>query len=217
MQRSPAINGSKRCEVGTRCAVYVPVYTQEMLNYLSANRALPHSLLTVKFNKKFETNKSIIAIHSICKRMGWFTGRTGCFEKDHKPWNTGTKGICKKNKGCFPKGNKPKNWKPIGSERIDVNGYILVKTAEPNVWQFKHLIVWTAAHGKPEKGHVIQFKDNNRLNCALDNLEEVSRAVSLYLNRNNYAKTPMEFKPSLRAVAEIVVKISERRRRKTGT
>ena len=187
-------------------------YTQKQLDYLKANRTLPRSLLTIKFNKRFETNKSVCTINALCKRMGWFTGRTGCFEKGQKPWNTGTKGICKPNGGCFKKGDIPKNWKPVGSERIGVDGYILIKVAEPNVWQFKHLIVWTAAHGKIKKGQVVRFIDNNKLNCNLDNLEEVSRVINLYLNRNKYAEIPKELKPSFKAMAEVRVKIFKRQR-----
>ncbi len=40
-------------------------------------------------------------------------------------------------KGWFEKGHISKNHKPIGSERINVAGYIEIKTAEPNKWELR--------------------------------------------------------------------------------
>lgn len=184
------------------------VYTKEQLDYLLENKILLRSQLTIKFNERFGTNKNIIAINSVCRRMGWFTGRLGYYPKGHKPWNTGTKGICKRNSGCFRKGQRPKNWKPVGSERIDTgDGCILVKVAEPNVWRYKHVVVWESSNGKVFKGQVIRFKDGNQLNCSPDNLEQVSRQVHLYLNRNGYTEMPVEVKPSMMVVAKIKMKM----------
>ena len=211
MQRRASINGSKRC-VGTRCSVST-LYTQEQLNYLRVNRTMPRALLKTEFNQKFRTNKTLSAIKTLCTRMQWSTGRTGCFRKGAKPWNTDTKGVCVANSGSFQKGHRPKNWKPIGSERICTgDGCILIKVAEPNVWKYKHVVIWTAKHGEVKAGHVIRFKDSNQLNCALDNLEEVSKPVHLYLNRNCYTEMPGELKPSFKAMAEVRVKIFKRQR-----
>ena len=41
----------------------------------------------------------------------------------------------------FKKGHVPKNHKPVGYERITRDGYIEVKTAEPNVFELKHRLV----------------------------------------------------------------------------
>ena len=189
------------------------VYTQGQLDYLQKNRRLPRSLLVTRFNKRFGTNKNIIAINSVCKRKGWLTGRNSFFTKGHKPWNIGTKGVCKRNSGCFRRGQRPKNWKPVGSERINTgDGCILIKVAEPNVWRYKHVVVWESEHGKVEKGQLIRFIDGNQLNCSLDNLEQVSRPMHLYLNRNGYGEMPGRLKPSMKAVAEIVVKVAALRR-----
>lgn len=188
-------------------------YTQEQLDFLRHNRATPRAALTALFNARFGTDKSDKAIISICKKKGWFTGRTGCFSKGHKSWNTGTKGICKANSGCFQKGHLPKNWKPVGSERVDVDGYVLVKVAEPNVWQLKSVVVWETAHGKIKKGHVIRYKDDNRLNCSIENLDVIRRPVHLYLNQHGYSEMPEELKPSLKMIAEVEVKVFERQRK----
>ena len=185
-------------------------YTDAMVRFLSKNRTLPLAERTVRFNKEFGTEKTPQAIDRACARKGWFTGRTGYFKKGEKPWNAGTKGVCKKNKGSFSKGIRPWNWRPIGSERVDNHdGYVLVKVAEPKVWRQKHVVVWESVYGKVKKGHIVRFRDNNKLNCAIENLEEVTRGVHLYLNKIGYHQLPDELKPVMKAIAEVDVKIFE--------
>ncbi|MEI8609983.1 HNH endonuclease signature motif containing protein [Enterovibrio sp. Hal110] len=100
--------------------------------------------------------------------------RTGQFPKGHVPFNTGTKGIMKANSGTFKKGNEPVNRRPIGSERINVEGYIEIKVAEPSQWALKHRIVYEQAHGEIPPRHNIRFRDGDRQNLSLDNMVLVS-------------------------------------------
>lgn len=185
-------------------------YTKIQLKFIYKNKTLPHAALAAAFNKKFRTKKNRDAIHSLCTRKGWLTGRTGRFEKGHIPWTAGTKGlgICKANKGSFEKGNRPANSLPVGSKIIDSYGYIKVKVAEPNIWKFKHLIIWENAHGKITPGYIIRFKDGNKLNCRLSNLIEINRQVHCYLNKNGYNETPEKFKPTFIAIAKVKIKVA---------
>ena len=113
-------------------------------------------------------------------------GKNARFTKGSIPKNKGKKwneymspeGQQKILKSCFKKGNIPHNHRPVGSERINVEGYIEVKTQEPNVFELKHRVVWEQHHGKIPKGCNIQFKDGNRQNCAIENLYMISREVS---------------------------------------
>lgn len=82
----------------------------------------------------------------------------------------------------FKKGNVPGNHKPVGSERVTVDGYIEVKVAEPRKWALKHRVVWEKAHGPIPRSHIVTFMDGNQLNCELDNLVLISRAVHGILN-----------------------------------
>ena len=70
-------------------------------------------------------------------------------------------------------------WKPVGWLRINRDGYLERKVNDDHPvhrrWRGEHIVVWEAAHGPLPKGHAICFKDGNRLNVALDNLECVSR------------------------------------------
>jgi hypothetical protein len=69
----------------------------------------------------------------------------------------------------FVKGQRPKHWRPVGSERKTDRG-IEVKINEPDKWRLKHLAVWEAANGPLPKGFRLAFRDGDRCNCSLDNL-----------------------------------------------
>ena len=92
----------------------------------------------------------------------------------------------------FKKGHTPGNHKPVGSERVNVDGYIERKVAEPNKWECKHRIIWKQAHGDIPKGYNVQFKDGNRLNISLDNLYLISRQRQLKEKNSLMARYPKE-------------------------
>ena len=78
----------------------------------------------------------------------------------------------------FKKGQRPRNWLPIGTVKMDCDGYLRRKIAEgiggsgnARVWEFVHRRVWEDAHGPIPKGHRIWWKDRDHNNCALENLE----------------------------------------------
>jgi len=170
--------------------------------------------LTKAFNNVFKLDKTVQQIRCFTRNHSIKSGRTGQYSKGLKPWNSGTKGICKPNSGSFKKGDNPKNINPIGHERIcNKDGYILVKIAEPNPYtsaktryRHKHLFIWEKANGKVQPGMVVTFKDGNKLNCDLDNLIVISRAENLYLNRHGYKDLPDELKPSMLALAKLETK-----------
>lgn len=83
----------------------------------------------------------------------------------------------------FKVGHIPSNHRPVGSERINVYGYIEVKISEPNVWKPKHRWLWEKHNGKIPKSTVLIFKDNDKLNVCLDNLILISRAENAEINR----------------------------------
>lgn len=103
----------------------------------------------------------------------------GCFKKGLTPWNKGrpmSSETWEKIKDTtFKKGNKTWNTRPVGSERVEVDGYVYVKIEEPNTWELKHRVVWEKHNGKLEEGVNVVFLDGNRQNCSIENLRAVSR------------------------------------------
>ena len=97
----------------------------------------------------------------------------------------------------FRKGNIPANHKPIGYERINVDGYVEVKVAEPNKFRLKHRIVWEENFGTIPPGYNVQFRDKNRQNLQPDNLYLISRSDQLKKENSMYARYPKELQRAI--------------------
>ena len=119
------------------------------------------------------------------------------FKKGNVPANKGKRhvdfmsaaGIERSSRTRFKKGQAPHNLRPVGYERIDKkDGYVFIKVEMGRKMVLKHRWVWEQAHGKIPKGHIIIFRDGNKQNCELENLQ----MVSLYENvhRNCIDMTP---------------------------
>ncbi len=160
------------------------VYTDEMVAFLHEHKTMLRQEMTDLFNKTFSTDISRRVLNRKCERIGALTGRTGRIEKGNKPWNTGTKGLLKANVTTFKKGNKPHNCRPVGSERITKDGYVELKIAEPNVFKLKQRHIWEQAHGPIPKGHVIVFKNTDKKDCRIENLEIITRGELARLNQS---------------------------------
>lgn len=185
-------------------------YTPEQLDYIKSNCNLGRKELTLKVNIKFNTNFSVDSIKSLCTRNKWNTGRTGCFEKGDKPWNTGTKGICKPNSGSLKKGRHSWNLKPIGYERVcSKDGYVLVKVAEPNVFKLKHRIVWEKANGPIPENHVIAFNNLDKTDCRLENLTLMTKAEMVRYSQSFHKLATSETNETCLILAKVKNKVHQ--------
>lgn len=190
------------------------VYTPEMEDWMRQHYLLRLDKLTVAFNQQFNVTRSSDAINALRKRLKLKTGRSGCFVKGHSPANKGTKGLMGSNAGSFKKNNRPHNYLTIGSEAMMKDGYIKIKVAEPNKWELKHRVVWEQHHGQIPKGGVIKFIDDDRQNCAIENLILISQQENAVINRY-YANAPAEYKPTTVQLARIKMAIRDKTRGKT--
>lgn len=192
-------------------------YTNEQAQFLRDNYPGRSGVeLTIIFNDQFGTDKTTKQIIAFVKNHRIVSGLTGCFEKGHKPWNTGTKGLglTGANKRSFKKGNIPANRKPLGSERTcSKDGYTLIKIAEqdpcagfPTRYKHKHAYMWEQTNGPVPAGMVVAFRDSDRLNIEPENLMLISRAELLRLNKNGYKDAPGELKPSVLALSKLEAK-----------
>lgn len=160
-------------------------------------------------NDKFEYNFSMSQVRAAIKRHNFKTGFTGCFQKGSIPANKGTKGLTGANKTSFKPGQRPMNYKPIGSERVNVYGYIEIKVEEPRVWKLKHRIVYEETYGPIPKGYNVIFGDGNKLNCDISNLILVSKNQLLIMNRNKLIRSNIETTKSGVIIADIMIKVSK--------
>lgn len=107
----------------------------------------------------------------------------------------------------FKKGSRSgiaeRNWKPIGTVLPDPEGYLRIKVREAvhgveatgfgnaRVWPLLGRHVWEQHNGPIPPGHVIAFKDRDRNNCTIENLESISRAEMARRNRM-WGRLPQE-------------------------
>lgn len=104
----------------------------------------------------------------------------------------------------FKKGNTPHNIAEAdGVIRIRKSGsgrkskWIRIKEGE---WQQLHYKIWEEKHGKIEDGKVIWFKDNNSLNCDIDNMELITRQELMNRNIHQY---PLELRASMQKLGKL--------------
>jgi len=175
-------------------------YTDEHKEFVRDNiKKYTYRDMTAIFNEKFALSISTTAMRGNFARWNLKTGRDTRFKNGYKPFNKGTVGLMKANKGSFKKNHCNENTAPIGTERIRTDGYTYVKTAMPNTWQEKHRLIY----GDIPEGFVVIFKDGNRTNFDPENIEAIPRNESFNLNKNGYSSAPEALKPLIRAVAKI--------------
>lgn len=176
------------------------VYSKEERAFLTEHYVLMTAkALTAAFNERFGHAFAVPRIASRLKAWGVLSGRDGRIKQGHVPHNKGMKGVF--NAGCektwFKSGHLPKTWRPVGSERVDVEGFVCVKVAEPNIWRFKHRVLWEQHNGPIPSDCALVFIDGDRLNIVLENLMVLHRGVVAIANKEGRVAT---LAPELRAV-----------------
>ena len=165
-------------------------------------------------NKEFGTSFTTQQVSSFKKRKHIVSGMSTQFKKGHVPFNKGTKGFVKPNSGTFKKGQKPFNYRPIGSERVTVDGYTEIKVADPNVWKLKHRLIWEQHNGQIPKGSTVLFGDGDQSNFSIDNLLLATRAQLAMLNKNNLIQEDTELTKTAINVVDLMQKINQVKRKK---
>lgn len=193
-------------------------YTAEEHEFM-AEYVPGHSYREIRetFTKRFGWEISDIQVKAYIGRHHLNTGRSGRFEKGNKPYNKGKKGVCAagSEKGWFKKGHVPMSYRPVGSERVNVDGYIEVKVEDPNKWKLKHRVVWESVNGKVPEGCIIIFRDNDRTNTDINNLMLVGRGTQAVLNHTGLCGYKGEFKETAVRIAELKA-ASSRAKKRTG-
>ena len=88
----------------------------------------------------------------------------------------------------FKPGQRVHNEKYDGYERLSKDGYIEVRVKKGK-FVSKHRLLWEKNHGPIPKGFNVVFKDGDRSNIKLDNLEMISDAALCLRNDNPEAKS----------------------------
>jgi hypothetical protein len=175
------------------------------------NRGKTAVEITNLVNEKFRTNYKLAQIKTFRKNHSLISGLTGQFLKGNIPQNKGLKGWynpgCEK--GWFKKGHHALNKAELGTEVVNKFGYHRVKIGEPNVWKFKHLLVWEEHNGKVPKGCLIIFADGNKDNCDISNLRCITQTENVIMNRYDLRAESAELTEIGLSIAKLKHKTSE--------
>jgi len=144
------------------------------------------------------------------------------FKPGHKPWNTGMKGFNPRNHDTrFKPGNRTGaaayHWAEIGSERVTKEGYVERKVADTGHkktdWRLVHTLEWEQHHGTIPDGWIVVFRDKNKRNIHIENLELITRAENML--RNSIHRYPADLKEAMRIASKLRKSIQEREKCET--
>lgn len=162
---------------------------EEFIRKVSWGKYLPglHKIVTAKFGDVLtqEQLKSFLSRRHIIR----FENH-GRFEKGHVPANKGKKMPAevyeKSKRTMFRKGHQPASHREVGSERINVEGYVEIKVAEHRRWQLKHRVIYENYHNvKLKSTDVVIFLDGNKQNFDIENLALIDRGINAIMNRDH--------------------------------
>lgn len=105
----------------------------------------------------------------------------------------------------FKPGRLPAKHMPVGSTRL-VDGYQYTKVSDVRKvaytvnWKPTHLLLWQKHRGPVPRGHCLIFRDGNRDNITLANLECISRKENMLRNSIHNMPEPLPELVRLRGV-----------------
>lgn len=188
-------------------------YTDEERTFL--REIVPgHSFAVIAetFNAKFENPITVAQVKSFVGNNKLNTGRTGHFPKGNVPFNKGMKIYWTGGEATrFKKGQAPVNHRPVGSSRVNADGYTEIKVSEPNKWRSLHVVTWEESNGSVPKDCVIIFGDGNKQNTTLENLILVTRAELVMLNKFKLIGASAELTKTGVLVADLRMKLHKNR------
>lgn len=121
------------------------------------------------------------------------------FQPGHSSWNKGSKGLVLGGEQTqFKPGQRPHTWVPVGTYRINGDGYLDQKITDEGPpykhWEAVHRLVWKKAYGAIPASHVVTFKSGTvstvLAEITLDALECISRKE--LVQRNHPARKSPE-------------------------
>ncbi|MBL8002858.1 MAG: HNH endonuclease [Flavobacteriales bacterium] len=208
--------------IGVRRPRKATTWTDEHDDYLRAHYATENAAAIAKqwgvnpcvVYRRAEVlglKKSPTFLSDLAKRSGLAErGKLHGFKKGSVPANKGKKmpGHVRElvKHTWFRKGHRTWNGLPIGSTRVNADGYLDRKVQAtgypPDDWEGVHRLVWREAHGEIPPDHVVAFKNGKRTTVeaeiTLDRLELVSRTEMM--RRNTVHNLPPEMKEVVQAL-----------------
>jgi hypothetical protein len=155
--------------------------------------------------KAYRYPKGHVPANKGLRRPGWAPGRMA--ETQFKP------GV--------RQGIAAKNWCPVGTVRPDGDGFLRIKIREwhpgentgfgnTKIWPLLNRHIWEQHNGPIPAGHIVIFKDGNRANCVIGNLELITLVDNM--RRNSLHRYPKDIALAIQAVGALQRQINKRER-----
>tara|TARA_R110002051_G_scaffold224048_1_gene287256 strand:+ start:9533 stop:10075 length:543 start_codon:yes stop_codon:yes gene_type:complete len=87
------------------------------------------------------------------------------------------------NSGNFKKGQKPHNTNYNGHERVNKDGFVMIRVSKGN-YVVKSRMIWEEKNGELKENEIIRFKDGNKQNCNIENLYKSTKNDLISENAN---------------------------------
>lgn len=142
--------------------------------------------------------------------------RSTRFKKGLVPWNKGVKGLSLGGSETrFKPGNRSGRavevYQPIGTEIVR-GGYLARKVNDDapfyKRWRAVHILNWEAVNGPLPQGHALVFRDGDRQNVSVENLELVTR--SELMRRNSFHQYGPEIAEVIRLRGAVTRQINKK-------
>ena len=189
-----------------------PEYVEFLIGFIPGHS---ESQIRDRFYDQFGIRMNTSQIKNFKTRYSIKSGtHGGRFIKGLPSWNKGrkvSKTVYESLKPTmFKPGQMPPNYRPPGSERINVDGYTEVKIADPRKWVLKQRKVWEDHYKeKLTSKDVIVFLDGNKQNFNINNLYKLTRAELARFNQDHLYSTD----PEITLAAANIAKIKTRMKR----
>jgi len=143
------------------------------------------------------------AVGQKARKMGLVkNGNAGRFTKEHTPWNAGRKGWDAGGRSAETRfrpgsinGAAEERLQPLGTERLTKDGIwqrkIRMDGPPQRRWRGIHTLLWEEHNGPVPEGCIVVFRDGDRNNITIENLELISRAENM--RRNSVHRLPKEW------------------------
>jgi len=194
-----------------------PLWSKDMVDFVIANnKGKTNKEMAALVSNAFHKQINDKQIKAIRGRLKIDSGLTGRFKKGHIPPNKGRKGYHTpgSEKGWFKKGHTPWNHANIGDEAWTTDGYLKVKIAEPNIWVYKHILIWEKYMGKVPAGYMVTFKDQNHANCVLENLTLITKSENAIMNCQGLRNEDPQLTETGILLARLKSKVSKKEKQK---
>lgn len=196
-----------------------PIFPIGIYDFIKANvKGKSTKELTDLINEKYgEGTMTRNQVRSYLKNHKLPNGVDGRFKKGMIPSNKGkhqpTTGRMAETQ--FKKGNRPHNYKPVGTIVYNKDGYKVIKVSDEgrqrDKWVFLHRHNWEQEHGKIPPNHTVIFLDGNKENCSLGNLVLISCKENLEMMRQRLRTDNAELTKTGISIAKLSLAIRKRK------